>query len=450
MKNSYLNNIYNKDVLEVLKKLTDNSLDLIYGDPDYNVGVNYAGNNYTKKLNFLIKLLNIKLCYFQNRLNFIIIIIFTFLINQNLHAQWPMMKMDADSMIQIGKDYIYNLQFDKAEEQFNKVIKDYPNHPAGYFLNAMVDWWKINLNQKDNAYDESFLEKINRVIDVSDRLLDSNSQDIKALFFRGGAIGYRARFYVLRKDYLKAAKDGNQGLNILIECLKVAPQNYDIMLGTGIYNYFSVALQDEYPALKPLMTFYPSGDKKLGILQLTASANNARYANVEAKVVLLQIYYQYEFNYVELLKISNELNNKYPSNPLFMRYLARAYNALGNFDKADILWRKTILMYMDHQPGYDAYSAREALYYIGNDLFYYKKDYKMALKYFLKCDEACIFLDEKPSGFRAAANIKIAKLYDLLGKREEAIKYYKIVLDITDFDNSHNEAKKYLEKPYSN
>lgn len=33
----------------VLKELPPNSLDMVYGDPDYNVGINYEGKNYTQK-----------------------------------------------------------------------------------------------------------------------------------------------------------------------------------------------------------------------------------------------------------------------------------------------------------------------------------------------------------------------------------------------------------------
>ncbi len=47
----FRNKIFNKDVLEILKSIPDNSLDMIYGDPDYNVGINYAGKNYTTKWN---------------------------------------------------------------------------------------------------------------------------------------------------------------------------------------------------------------------------------------------------------------------------------------------------------------------------------------------------------------------------------------------------------------
>ena len=47
----FRNKIFNEDVLNILKKLPNNSLDMIYGDPDYNVGINYAGKNYKTKWN---------------------------------------------------------------------------------------------------------------------------------------------------------------------------------------------------------------------------------------------------------------------------------------------------------------------------------------------------------------------------------------------------------------
>ena len=47
----FINKVFNRDVLEVLRELPDNSVDMIYSDPDYNVGINYAGKNYTKKWN---------------------------------------------------------------------------------------------------------------------------------------------------------------------------------------------------------------------------------------------------------------------------------------------------------------------------------------------------------------------------------------------------------------
>src|SRR3989344_4986459 len=44
---NYLNKVYNGDIMHVLKDLPDNSIDMVFGDPDYNVGRKYGENNYT-------------------------------------------------------------------------------------------------------------------------------------------------------------------------------------------------------------------------------------------------------------------------------------------------------------------------------------------------------------------------------------------------------------------
>ncbi len=44
----YLNKVFLKDVFDLLKELPDKSVDMVFGDPDYNVGVKYGDRSYTK------------------------------------------------------------------------------------------------------------------------------------------------------------------------------------------------------------------------------------------------------------------------------------------------------------------------------------------------------------------------------------------------------------------
>jgi len=46
---SFEDRVFNEDVLELLQRLPDNSVDCIYADPDYNVGIKYNDVSYTKK-----------------------------------------------------------------------------------------------------------------------------------------------------------------------------------------------------------------------------------------------------------------------------------------------------------------------------------------------------------------------------------------------------------------
>jgi TolA-binding protein len=43
-----------------------------------------------------------------------------------------------DSLVKAGIDQIYGIQFEKAENTFDIVIKEYPTHPSGKFFKAMI------------------------------------------------------------------------------------------------------------------------------------------------------------------------------------------------------------------------------------------------------------------------------------------------------------------------
>jgi site-specific DNA-methyltransferase (adenine-specific) len=44
----YLNQVFLQDIMELLKELPDKCVDMVYGDPDYNVGIKYGDKTYTK------------------------------------------------------------------------------------------------------------------------------------------------------------------------------------------------------------------------------------------------------------------------------------------------------------------------------------------------------------------------------------------------------------------
>lgn len=367
----------------------------------------------------------------------------------NSLAQIPILKWEADSLTKLGTNYIYNIEFDKAEKCFREVVRRYPQHPVGYFMDAMVDWWKITIYRDTKKFESSFLSKIDKVIQVSEAEIARDPTDVMPVFFKAGAIGYRARLYAQNEEWLKAAKDGAEAYSMMVRCYELAPGNHDIMLGTGIYNYFAAAIPEKYPLVKPIMTFFPRGDKQIGILQLKAAANKALYANVEAKVVLLQLFYSFEKNSWEAMAIAEDLSISYPNNPYFHRYLGRTYVRMGMLDKFEKVWREVLLRCMDRWKGYDNETSREAMYYIALAL-YERSDYNNAFKYLYKCDEWSRKLDKgkDPSGFMVQANVMMAKMYDLQGKRNYAQETCKKLLRMPDNAGSHAFANTYMWKPF--
>ena len=81
-----------------------------------------------------------------------------------------------DSLVTTGIKQIYNIKFPEAEKTFRILIADYPDHPAGRFYLAMIDWWKILLDLDSEKYDEIFYQKLEDVIFQCDELLKKNPE----------------------------------------------------------------------------------------------------------------------------------------------------------------------------------------------------------------------------------------------------------------------------------
>jgi len=163
----------------------------------------------------------------------------------------------------------------------------------------------------------------------------------------------------------------------------------------------------------------------------------------------MQIYYDFEKDFYSALEIARELVAKYPNNPVFQRYLGRCLVSLYVLDEWLEHWQRILKWYSEKKPGYDLLTAREALYYVGSALME-KGKYDEALNYFYKCDELSRKLDKDgPSPFMIYLNLKIGKIFDLQGKRKYAIMQYQKVLSWKNFRDSHEQANKYLQTPYT-
>lgn len=49
LSNEFRNQVIQGDVIDTLRQLPDNCIHMVYGDPDYGVGINYSGKKYTQR-----------------------------------------------------------------------------------------------------------------------------------------------------------------------------------------------------------------------------------------------------------------------------------------------------------------------------------------------------------------------------------------------------------------
>jgi len=362
-------------------------------------------------------------------------------------AQW-IADPHVDRMVQRGIDQIYNFEFSAAESTFAEVIRTQPDHPAGYFFRAMIQWERIISNFDDESDDEKLYEMLEVVIEMCEQRLEKEPNDVTALFFKGGAVGFRGRLRANRGKWVGAANDGLVALPLVRKAYELEPTNYDVLLGIGIYNYYASVIPDKYPIVKPVMVFFPGGDRAKGLEQLRQASQNAKYARVEATYFLMQNYFMFEKDFPKALELARSLNRTYPNNPIFHRYFGRCLISTGALGEAEMIFAEIYRRYSSKQTGYDRYDGREATYYLGR-AEYQAGRLDAALKKLYECDDICRGLDkEGPSGFMALANLMIGLIYDLQGRRTPAIGQYKKVLMMPEYERSHEEAKRYLDKPF--
>jgi tetratricopeptide (TPR) repeat protein len=354
-----------------------------------------------------------------------------------------------DSLAKRGIDHVYNLEFESAQEDFNELVRREPHNPAGHFFLAMVDWWKILIDLDNEERDKKFFEDLDHVTEMCDSMLEGNENDVAAIFFKGGAVGFQGRLKFHRNDYLAAANAGRKALPLVQTASSLDPNNYDILLGTGIYNYYAEVIPSEFPFVKPLMLFIPPGDKKKGIEQLTAASEKGKFASVEAAYFLLQIYFFYEKDYGKALGVASSLSRRYPNNMLFHRYLGRSYAAALNWPMADEVFAEIVARSRRGQRGYSSNAEREAEYYLGASAMAGGRNDE-ALTHFIRCDELSRTLDKsEASGFMAMANLKIGNIFDLQGKRDLAMVQYDKVATMKDYKDSSTLARQYQKTPYA-
>lgn len=374
-------------------------------------------------------------CMKISRLFTVLIFLFTSVFAQQQNSA------KFDSLVFKGIDEIYGIQFNEAEKTFNKVIKNYPEHPAGYFFDAMIVWWKILLDLNNEKYDDIFIEKLDKVIDMCDDILDEDEDNLDAMFFKGGSLGFRGRLLSIREDWLNAALDGKDALPMVFKAYDLDSTNMDVQLGFGIYNYYADVIPEEYPFVKPVMIFFPQGDRKKGLQQLELCANKGKYAKIESNYFLMTLYYMYEEDYNKAQFFNERLLNWFPDNPVFERYKGRIMIKRFGYTKASEVFREIYKKGVEQKPGYNDNTMREASYYVGYDE-YNKGNLDDALIYFDDCINYSKLLNEdEESGFLINAMIIKAGILRVKNLRREAISLLEEVLDLRDYNGSHERAE---------
>jgi tetratricopeptide (TPR) repeat protein len=342
-----------------------------------------------------------------------------------------------------GIDLLYDNSFDDAENLFRKVIDESPDKPIGYFYLAMVTWsrmssgfWSPNIVMEYNV-------RIDRAIEVAKSRIENNSTDCYDFFYLGGALGFKGRFELMQTKWFSSFTLAMKAVDALKTSQKMAPENRDILLGLGIFDYYTARLSGALKFISYLLIH--RGDKEEGLRKLHVAANEAVYSATEAKSMLIHIYLFLEEDFTKAMKLSEELARKYRQNPRYRFFLGVCYIRLG----MDREYRDTVNLLSQRSLQAKTLSeaglwGKRALYLeTVHDLF--QKQYHDARA------KLSVILNKKDSlndpEMIAWPLMKIGMSYDLEGNRKEAVNYYQGVLNMENGSGAQFLAKKLLEDP---
>ena len=342
-----------------------------------------------------------------------------------------------------GLNDMYNFKFSKAENQFRYLKSKYSWHPLPYFLLGLNEWWKIMPNLKDTSHDEVFLDYMDTVIFISERLYEKPEYKIEAAFFLSAANGFKGRLYSdeNRKNWRKATSVGKEALDYLKVSKGKPNLSPELLFGDALYNYFSHWIPENYPILKPVMLLFPKGDKELGIEQLEEVSFNAFYTRTEAMVWLMRILHNYENDPKRAFYIGEYLHDTYPDNPYFHRYYARLLYSSGRYTEA-INESKQILSRIDSTMiGYEATSGRYAAFYLGH-IHQMRRKYPEAKDYYAKTIEFAEEIGATETGYYFYSILNTGDILSKEGDKEGAREKYKKVRKVTSRKHPANKAAK--------
>ncbi|WP_394993639.1 tetratricopeptide repeat protein [Emticicia sp.] len=340
---------------------------------------------------------------------------------------------------------MYNFNYDAAERDFKWLTVKYPEHPIGFFLLGLNEWWKIVPDTKDESHDDACLDNMNRAIDLADAMLDDDDTDKEAAFFQAAAYAFKGRLYSERENWIKAAWAGKQAMKYLEKCRGFGDFNPELAIGDGLYNYYSKWIPENYPSLKPMMTFFHKGVKTEGIKQLEYVSSNAFYTRMEAKYFLMQIY-SMENQHQKAYYMAAQMHALYPNNAYFHRYAARTAFMLNKADEAEILAQELLTNLNMGKYGYESTSGRYAAYILGYINYNYKRDLPKAKEYYQKTIDYALQNNSKDSGYFLGANLTLGKIASSEKDYAKALEYFNIIIANAEKKaDTYKEAKKLID-----
>lgn len=351
--------------------------------------------------------------------------IFFFLVSLPLKAQL-LQDTAALSLVKKDVDHIYNLQFNEAREDYDIIVRLYPDHPIVFLLRGIMTYWENYPMLHKSETHISFEEDMHECIRLSEANTNT-SFEAEYLLANLCARGMLLMFYDDNDLILEVTPLTIGTYKYLRKAFDFSAKCTDLNYFTGIYNYYREAYPKTYPVYKSLAFLFPHGNIEIGLKQLQTAATSSVVLGAESASLLIWIYMCYENKLPESLYYCRSLHERYPENQLYLETYVRNLLLMRYFDEAE----KLILSFPD-EGGNKFYQAQLMIL---NGILQEKKYHnkKLAEQYYNKGISDISVFGKYGNEYAAYAYFGLSRVSDDDGARHTRKIYRREALKLADF-----------------
>jgi hypothetical protein len=364
-----------------------------------------------------------------------------------------------DALNQAAFEHYYNLDYDAAVQDFQKILSRHPNDPFAvnhllsaiqvrelYRMGAMNSGEYSNDNfigQAHRPADREQKQRIKQLVEQAEKLEDAelarNPNNVDMLYARGVTRGQFALYTALiERAWFSALRNAVGARRDHERVLELAPQYTDAKLIVGAHNYVMGNLSLAVRMAVALVGL--SGDKEKGLQYLSDDYHANGETSVDAGVVLM-VFLRREHRYGEALQIAGVIGPRFPRNYLLPLEEANLLRASGKNGEAEEQYRR---VWQNGREGkYGNLHYEIAALGLGDLLRSQKKYQAAAVAYELVSEVA----GADPELLQKA-NLGAGEMYDQLQKRDLAVKKYVAVVATNSGNAEAEKARKRIKDAY--
>jgi len=370
--------------------------------------------------------------------------------------------LNLDPLVRQAYDRFYILDYEGALSRFEQVQAKNPENPLAvdYVLDAVIFRELYRLDLLDTNFyahdgllsgkhavdvDPAVASRVNslfsKAIELSERQLHENSEDVDALFARGWARSLRAVYIgFIDRSFVSALHVALQARSDNEKVLKLDPRYIDAKLVVGVHQYVTGSLPFGLKMLVGAAGI--TGSKSKGIDDLRDSGARGVITSVESRTAL-GLFLRREAKYDEAIAVTRTLTDEYPRDFLFRLELANLTKDAGRGQEAIAQYQQ--LLAQARKTGFFPSAHLELAWFGLADTLQGQRNYADAAEAYNEATaQPTISVDLK-----SRCDLNAGKMYDLLNERDMAMRQYQAVLRQDAESAQAESARKYLKSPFT-